>query len=53
MMQWLRTVALACAVARAAAVVVIDGTTPSCALTTSEIGQLCIGIRECVLTEAY
>ncbi len=40
MMQWLRTVALACAVARTAAVVVIDGSTPSCALTTGEIGQL-------------
>ena len=39
-MQWLRTVALACAVARTAAVVVIDGTTPSCSLTTGEIGQL-------------
>lgn len=37
MMQWLRLVALACAVARA---VVIDGTTPSCALTTGEVGQL-------------
>ena len=40
MMQWLRTVALAGAVARAAGVVVIDSTTPSCALTTGEIGQL-------------
>ena len=40
MMQWLGTVALAGAVARAAGVVVIDSTTPSCALTTGEIGQL-------------
>ena len=36
----LRTVGLAWAVARAAGVVVIDSTTPSCALTTSEVGQL-------------
>ena len=35
----LLTVGLACA-ARAAGVVVIDSTTPSCALTTSEVGQL-------------
>ena len=40
MMHWLRTAALAWAVARAAGVVVIDSTTPSCALTTSEVGQL-------------
>jgi hypothetical protein len=40
MMQWLRTAALAGAVARAAGVVVIDGSTPSCSLTTSEVGQL-------------
>ena len=33
-------VALACAVASAAAAVVIDGATPSCALTTGEVGQL-------------
>ena len=36
----LRTVGLAWAVARAAGVVVIDGSTPSCSLTTGEIGQL-------------
>ena len=36
----LLTVGLAWAVARAAGVVVIDSTTPSCALTTGEIGQL-------------
>ena len=36
----MRLLTVAWAVARAAGVVVIDGTTPSCALTTGEIGQL-------------
>ena len=36
----MRLLTVAWAVARAAGVVVIDGSTPSCALTTGEIGQL-------------
>ena len=36
----MRLLTVAWAVARAAGVVVIDSTTPSCALTTSEVGQL-------------